>query len=146
MVTATIQQPQQPPISNCNSHNPMTATATIQQLQKPQSMTATTTIQQLQQPTINQQEHNSCTHNSLQPTAIPFQLKGHNCDYGIIVGCDIVISCGMLRWLWCFVDFAAAFAVLEDTFFVKDTFQSIDPSIHQSVDRSICKNLISWYY
>jgi len=100
----------------------MTAIATIQQPQKPQSTTATTTIQWPQQPTINQQELNSRTHNSLQPTAIPFQLKGHNCDYGIIVGCGLVIGCGMLCWLWCycrlwcFVDFAVAFTVLKDTF------------------------------
>jgi len=34
-------------------------------------MTTTTTIQRPQQPTINQQEHDSCTHDSLQLTAIP---------------------------------------------------------------------------
>jgi len=57
------------------------------------------------------------------------------CDYGGIIGCGIVIGCGMLRqlWhyrrLWHFVDFAAAFAVLEDTFFIKDNFHLIDQSI-----------------
>jgi len=51
-----------------------------------------------------------------------------NYDYGINVSCGIVISCGVLHrlWryhqLWHFVDFAAAFAVLEDTIFVKNTF------------------------